>query len=160
MPIRHSLKSRTCSTASSVSTNNPSLECLVTATSIMSSTVVALHGKGVARGYAIGRAVVMGAASLEVAHYRIAPGDVAAESERLTQALSMALADLQQMADSLPADAPRELGAMLNVHCLLLADPMLAEQTRALIKERHYNAEWALATQGQILGEQFEAMED
>ncbi|CAM4100140.1 phosphoenolpyruvate--protein phosphotransferase [Bordetella muralis] len=124
------------------------------------SAVVALQGKGVARGYAIGRAVVMGAASLEVAHYRIAPEDVASESERLTQALTVALADLQKMADSLPADAPRELGAMLNVHCLLLADPLLAEQTRALISERHYNAEWALAAQGQILGEQFEAMED
>jgi len=122
--------------------------------------VVALHGKGVARGYAIGRAVVMGAASLEVAHYRIAPEDVAAESERLTQALARAQDDLLQMADSLPADAPRELGAMLNVHRLLLADPLLAEQTRALIAERHYNAEWALAAQGQILGEQFDAMED
>jgi phosphotransferase system enzyme I (PtsI) len=122
--------------------------------------VVALHGKGVARGYAIGRAVVMGAASLEVAHYRIAPEDDAAESERLTQALARAQDDLLQMADSLPADAPRELGAMLNVHRLLLADPLLAEQTRALIAERHYNAEWALAAQGQILGEQFDAMED
>ncbi|MBO1111668.1 phosphoenolpyruvate--protein phosphotransferase [Bordetella petrii] len=113
-----------------------------------------------ARGYAIGRAVVMGAASLEVAHYRIAADDVAAESERLTQALARAQDDLLQMADTLPADAPRELGAMLNVHRLLLADPLLAEQTRALIAERHYNAEWALAAQGQILGEQFDAMED
>ena len=122
--------------------------------------MVALQGKGVARGYAIGRAVVMGAASLEVVHYRIAPDAVHDECERLTQALSIAQADLQQMADTLPADAPRELGAMLNVHCLLLGDPLLAEQTRALISERHYNAEWALAAQGQILGEQFDAMED
>ncbi|MBO9355277.1 phosphoenolpyruvate--protein phosphotransferase [Bordetella petrii] len=113
-----------------------------------------------ARGYAIGRAVVMGAASLEVAHYRIAPEDVPAECERLTQALSRAQADLLQMVDTLPADAPRELGAMLNVHRLLMADPLLAEQTRTLIAERHYNAEWALAAQGQILGEQFDAMED
>src|SRR5690606_17447686 len=122
--------------------------------------VVALHGKGVARGYAIGRAVVMGAASLEVAHYRLSAQGVPAESARLTQALATAQADLLQLADSLPSDAPRELGAMLNVHRLLLADPLLAEQTAALIAERHYNAEWALATQGQILGEQFDAMED
>ena len=64
------------------------------------------------------------------------------------------------LADTLPADAPRELGAMLNVHSLLLGDPLLAEQTLALIAERHYNAEWALTTQGQILGQQFDAMED
>ncbi|ANN80557.1 phosphoenolpyruvate--protein phosphotransferase [Bordetella flabilis] len=113
-----------------------------------------------ARGYAIGRAVVMGAAALEVAHYRISPDDVQAERDRLSAALQAARDDLLQMADTLPDDAPRELGAMLNVHGLLLADPLLAEQALALITERHYNAEWALTMQGQILGEQFEAMED
>ena len=124
------------------------------------SPVICLYGKGVARGYAIGRAVVMGAAALEVAHYRIAPEDVPAESSRLTEALASAQQELRQLADTLPADAPRELGAMLNVHSLLLGDPLLAEQTLALIAERHYNAEWALTTQGQILGQQFDAMED
>ncbi|WP_084026077.1 phosphoenolpyruvate--protein phosphotransferase [Bordetella flabilis] len=119
-----------------------------------------MYGQGVARGYAIGRAVVMGAAALEVAHYRISPDDVQAERDRLSAALQAARDDLLQMADTLPDDAPRELGAMLNVHGLLLADPLLAEQALALITERHYNAEWALTMQGQILGEQFEAMED
>jgi phosphotransferase system enzyme I (PtsI) len=124
------------------------------------NAVICLYGQGVARGYAIGRAVVMGAAALEVAHYRIAAEDVQAERDRLTAALEAAQADLLQMADTLPGDAPRELGAMLNVHRLLLADPLLAEQALALITERHYNAEWALTTQGQLLGEQFDAMED
>ena len=95
-----------------------------------------------------------------MAHYRIAPEDIAAESSRLTQALADAQQELLLLADTLPADAPRELGAMLNVHSLLLGDPLLAEQTLALIAERHYNAEWALTTQGQILGQQFDAMED
>ncbi|WP_260986244.1 phosphoenolpyruvate--protein phosphotransferase [Bordetella genomosp. 13] len=122
--------------------------------------VIALRGKPVARGYAIGRAVVMGAAALEVAHYRIAPEDIAAERERLTAALKQAQDELLEMADTLPEDAPRELGAMLNVHCLLLGDPLLAEPALALISERQYNAEWALTAQGQMLGEQFEAMED
>ncbi|KAG0731023.1 hypothetical protein G6F23_015717 [Rhizopus arrhizus] len=96
----------------------------------------------------------MGAAALEVAHYRISPEDVPTESARLTDALASAQHELRQLADTLPADAPRELGAMLNVHSLLLGDPLLAEQTLALIAERHYNAEWALTTQGQILGQQ------
>ncbi|WP_459618766.1 phosphoenolpyruvate--protein phosphotransferase [Bordetella sp. 2513F-2] len=113
-----------------------------------------------ARGYAIGRAVVMGAAALEVAHYRIAAEDVEAECRRLTDALARAQSDLLQLADTLPADAPRELGAMLNVHRLLLADPLLAEPALALIRERQYNAEWALTAQGQMLSQQFDAMED
>jgi len=124
------------------------------------SAVLCMYGQGVARGYAIGRAVVMGAAALEVAHYRIAPEEVAAERERLTAALQKAQDELLQMADTLPEDAPRELGAMLNVHRLLLGDPLLAQQALSLIDDRHYNAEWALATQGQLLGEQFDAMED
>jgi phosphotransferase system enzyme I (PtsI) len=43
---------------------------------------------------------------------------------------------------------------------MLLSDPLLADQALALIQDKHYNAEWALTTQGQILGEQFAAIED
>jgi len=124
------------------------------------SALVCLYGQGVAKGYAIGRAVVLGATSLEVAHYRIAPADVPAECRRLTDALAAAQADLSHLGDSLSEDAPLEMAALLNVHRLLLADPLLTEQTLALIAERHYNAEWALAAQGQMLAEQFAAMED
>jgi len=124
------------------------------------SALVCLYGQGVAKGYAIGRAVVLGATSLEVAHYRIAPENVATECQRLTDALAAAQAELTQLIDTLPEDAPLEMAALLNVHRLLLADPLLTEQTLALIAERQYNAEWALAAQGQLLGEQFAAMED
>lgn len=122
--------------------------------------VICLSGKAVARGYAIGRAVVLGAAALEVAHYRIGADDVEAERERLTTAIAAAQADMHHMAATLPADAPRELGAMLHVHELLLGDPLLAEPALALISERHYNAEWALTTQGQSLVRQFDDMDD
>lgn len=122
--------------------------------------VICLSGKAVARGYAIGRAVVLGAAALEVAHYRVGADDVEAERERLTAAIAAAQADMHHMAATLPADAPRELGAMLHVHELLLGDPLLAEPALALISERHYNAEWALTTQGQSLVRQFDDMDD
>ena len=48
---------------------------------------------------------------------------------------------------------------MLNVH-RAAGDPLLAEQALALIAERHLQRQWALTAQGQILGQQFEAMED
>ncbi len=122
--------------------------------------MLCLQGQGVVKGVAIGRAVVMGAAALEVAHYRIQEADVAAECARLKNALAHACGELQSMANSLPADAPRELAALLTVHSMLLGDPMLSAQTCELIVQRQYNAEWALTTQGQFLGEQFAAMED
>lgn len=122
--------------------------------------MVCLYGQGAARGYAIGRALVMGAAALEVAHYRVPPSGVDAEQARLSRALETTRQEMLELAETLPEDAPRELAALLNVHGMLLSDPLLADEALSLIHDKHYNAEWALTTQGQILGEQFAAMED
>lgn len=122
--------------------------------------MVCLYGQGAARGYAIGRALVMGATALEVAHYRIHPSSVAQEQARLSKALETTRREMLEMAETLPDDAPRELAALLSVHGMLLSDPLLADEALSLIRDKHYNAEWALTTQGQMLGEQFSAMED
>jgi phosphotransferase system enzyme I (PtsI) len=123
-------------------------------------SMLCMQGQGVVKGYAIGKVAIMSAAALEVAHYRIGPDAVALECERLQAALATARDELQSMASTLPDDAPRELGPLLTVHSLLLDDPMLFHDTCNLIIERHYNAEWALTTQGQLLAEQFSLMED
>jgi len=122
--------------------------------------MVCLYGQGAARGYAIGRALVMGAAALEVAHYRVHPSAVHVEQARLSQALETTKREMLEMAETLPGDAPRELAALLSVHGMLLSDPLLADEALNLIRDKHYNAEWALTTQGQLLGEQFSAMDD
>lgn len=125
-----------------------------------STSVMLMRGKGVARGFAIGRAIIMGAATLEVAHYRIATDDIPQECARLDAALETVYNDLQHIIKNLPPDAPKELTPLLNVHSLLVSDPMLSEQTREIIASRQYNAEWALSTQGQLLADQFSLMED
>lgn len=122
--------------------------------------MICLYGRAVASGYAIGRAVLMGAAALEVAHYRVASDAIDVEKNRLILALNQAREDLVSLIDDLPADAPRELAALMQVHMLLLDDPLLSDEALSLIEERQYNAEWALTTQGQLLVEQFNAMED
>lgn len=118
------------------------------------------QGQAVVKGYAIGKAAVMSAAALEVPHYRIADDDSDAECQRLLSAMTATRDELQQLVDHLPADAPRELAPILTVHCLLLDDPMLTQQTCDIIRSRLYNAEWALTAQGQLLVEQFSLMED
>ncbi|NYT77989.1 phosphoenolpyruvate--protein phosphotransferase [Alcaligenaceae bacterium] len=122
--------------------------------------MVCAQGQAVVKGYAIGRAAVMGAAALEVAHYRISPEDAQAECDRLKEALQTARNELDAIAVTLPDDAPRELAPLLTVHSMLLGDPVLLQQTCDLIVGRHYNAEWALTSQGQFLTEQFALMED
>ena len=119
-----------------------------------------MQGQGVVRGFAIGRAAIMSAASLEVSHYRILDEDVDRECERLMSGVDRAIHDLRTLVDTLPPDAPREVGPLLEVHRLLLEDPLLSQQACEFVRERHYNAEWALTTQGQILVEQFSSMED
>lgn len=119
-----------------------------------------LSGQGVVGGYAIGKAAVMGAAALEVSHYYIAPESVAMESRRLMQAMDKAKADLALIIEQLSADVPREIAPVLEVHKQILDDPLLRQHACAYIKNRLYNAEWALATQGQQLIAQFEQIED
>jgi phosphotransferase system enzyme I (PtsI) len=69
-------------------------------------------------------------------------------------------AELQALKRDLPADAPAELAALLDVHLMLLHDETLTDATKQWIHERHYNAEWALSAQLEVLARQFDEMED
>ena len=106
-----------------------------------------LQGIPVSRGITIGRAHLLRPAAMDVKHYLIAQEQVEAEVERLQQAIARVHLDLQTIWADLPTDAPTELGAFLDVHALILSDPMLSEAPLDIIRTRHYNAEWALVTQ-------------
>ncbi len=49
---------------------------------------------------------------------------------------------------------------LLDVHLMLLHDESLSGATKHWIVERHYNAEWALSAQLEVLARQFDEMED
>ena len=68
--------------------------------------------------------------------------------------------ELQAVWRELPQDAPAELGAFIDVHALILSDPMISEAPLDIIRSRHYNAEWALVTQIDELSAQFDEIED
>jgi phosphotransferase system enzyme I (PtsI) len=119
-----------------------------------------LHGIPVSRGIAIGRAHLMAPAALDVKHYLVAEEQVEAEVTRLQQALATVHKELQTLWNELPKDAPTELGAFIDVHVLILSDPMISEAPLDIIRARHYNAEWALLTQIDELSAQFDEIED
>jgi len=119
-----------------------------------------LHGIPVSRGIAIGRAHLMAPAALDVKHYLVAEEQVEAEVSRLQQALAQVHKELQTLWNELPKDAPTELGAFIDVHALILSDPMISEAPLDIIRARHYNAEWALLTQIDELSAQFDEIED
>lgn len=119
-----------------------------------------LHGIPVSRGIAIGRAQILAPAALDVKHYLIAEEHVEAEVLRLQTALATVHRELQTLWNELPKDAPTELGAFIDVHALILSDPMISEAPLDIIRGRHYNAEWALVTQIEELSAQFDEIED
>ena len=53
-----------------------------------------------------------------------------------------------------------ELAALLDVHLMLLEDEMLTAGVKHWVRDRLYNAEWALTTQFEIIARQFDEMED
>ncbi|MFL9927598.1 phosphoenolpyruvate--protein phosphotransferase [Herbaspirillum lusitanum] len=119
-----------------------------------------LHGIAVSQGIAIGRAHLLAAAALDVKHYLIADDQVEAEIARLKSAIKSVHQELQTIRNELPKDAPPELGAFIDVHSLILSDPMLSEVPLNIIRHRYYNAEWALVTQIDELSAQFDEIED
>ncbi|HEX5863215.1 MAG TPA: phosphoenolpyruvate-utilizing N-terminal domain-containing protein, partial [Casimicrobiaceae bacterium] len=120
-----------------------------------------LHGIGVSGGIAIGRAQLVSHATLEVAHYSITPEQAPGEVLRLTQALEAVQKELEGLHGAMTSgDAPAEFGAFLDVHWMILTDPVLAEVPKRTIVEQLCNAEWALTQQLGVLVEQFESIED
>jgi phosphoenolpyruvate-protein phosphotransferase (PTS system enzyme I) len=119
-----------------------------------------LHGIPVSRGIAIGRAHLLAPAALDVKHYLIAEEQVEAEVARLQRAIATVHKELQTIWNELPKDSPAELGAFIDVHALILSDPMIAEAPLDIIRTRYYNAEWALVTQIDELSAQFDEIED
>ncbi|MFT3719084.1 phosphoenolpyruvate--protein phosphotransferase [Pseudorhodoferax sp.] len=123
-----------------------------------------LHGLPVARGVAIGRAVLMASSRVDVAHYFIEPERIEGEIDRLRAGRNAVVDELHRLQLSVaqmgPNDAPHELSAMLDVHLMLLQDEALTSGVKHWITERLYNAEWALTTQLEIIARQFDEMED
>ena len=120
----------------------------------------ALHGIPVSKGIAIGKAVLISRAALEVSHYLVEPGKEEAEAQKLLDAFNQVRLELDQLRLGLPKDAPQEMAAFLDVHGMILADPALAEKPMKLIRTQRLNAAWALTTELDDLLEQFAEIED
>lgn len=119
-----------------------------------------VFGVPVARGIAIGRAVLVASSRVDVAHYFVDEAGVEVEIDRLRQARDTVAAELTALQRDLPGDAPAELSALLDVHLMLLHDDTIAGATKQWIIERRYNAEWALSAQLEVISRQFEEMDD
>jgi phosphotransferase system enzyme I (PtsI) len=81
-----------------------------------------IHGLAVARGIAIGRAVLVASSRVDVAHYFIEPSQVEAEIERVRSGRDAVVNEIHRLQASIshmgPKEAPQELTALLDVHLM------------------------------------------
>ena len=119
-----------------------------------------LHGIPVSGGIAIGRAHLITPVALDVAHYKIDANQVAAEVARFDTAVKGVQDELKTLHSSLATSSPGEIGAFIDLHWMILSDPMLSKEPARIIGERLCNAEWALIQQMDALVAQFDEIQD
>ncbi len=123
-----------------------------------------IHGLAVARGIAIGRAVLVASSRVDVAHYFIETSQIDAEISRVRVGRNKVVDEIHRLQANIvhmgPKEAPHELTALLDVHLMLLQDEELISGVKHWITNRLYNAEWALTTQLEVIARQFDEMED
>ncbi len=121
---------------------------------------LALHGIGVSRGIAIGKACVLEPNRLEIPESAIPPHLVEAEVARFETALRLAHQQLSMIREQIPANTPADILAFIDTHLLMLRDSTLATGPIHLIRTRQCNAEWALKLQRDSLVAVFDEMDD
>jgi phosphotransferase system enzyme I (PtsI) len=79
---------------------------------------------------------------------------------RFDMAVERVRAEFEELRASVPATAPAEFGAFINLHLMILNDSTLSVVPRRIIETEHCNAEWALKVQTDALLAQFDEIED
>ena len=119
-----------------------------------------LHGISVSSGIAIGHAHLISHTSLEVAHYVLPRQFIKEEIARFDAALAATRNEFAGMRVNRPTYAAAEFDAFLELHQMILDDPMLSVVPRDMIANEQCNAEWALKVQTEALAAQFDQFED
>ena len=124
-----------------------------------------MHGLAVSGGIAIGHAHLVTLASLEVDHYSIPAEFVIKEIKRFDRAVKSVRAELDELEIELKAahklDAHSgDIAAFVTIHRMLLDDPTISVEPRAIIERERCNAEWALKLRVDELLSQFADVQD
>jgi phosphoenolpyruvate-protein kinase (PTS system EI component) len=101
---------------------------------------IRLNGRGVAEGTAIGRAVVAVRDARQV-RYRLAPGRVERERQRLRAARAMTRTQLEDISTRVSRTVGQAQAAIFAAQLLMLDDPMLASRVDDVIRTERINAD-------------------
>ena len=118
--------------------------------------MLSLIGAGIGLRAAIGKAIVFDHEQQKSPKYRIDNKNIQSEIKRFQSALDRTQRKLQQNQKNLSDNAQ----AFIDVHLLILKDPMISQQPIQSIKNYSYNAEWALEIQAEKLAARFSNIKD
>jgi phosphotransferase system enzyme I (PtsI) len=119
-----------------------------------------LHGIAVTSGIAIGHAHLISHTSMEVAHYVLPKQFLDEEIARFDAALLATRNEFSILRSNRPTYAAAEFDAFLELHQMILDDPLLSVAPRDMIASEQCNAEWALKIHAETLQAQFDEFED
>src|SRR5205823_1658605 len=100
-------------------------------------------GIGVSPGVVISTAVVLDAEDLVIPRRNIAPGEAAAEQQRLGQGIAQTIVDLTTLRDEVASKHGKEIGSIFDFHLGILKDKTILKQLTTEITTHHSTAEYA-----------------
>lgn len=103
-----------------------------------------LHGRGVAAGVAIGRAVCIQTRNVEVYRFPLTEGGADDEIARFEEALRRTRDEVQSLRHQVDTDLGEDLAGIFEAHLLLLQDSAFTGRVVERIRSEEVNAEWAV----------------
>lgn len=119
-----------------------------------------VSGIGVGDKLAIGRAWVLAPASLDLPRRSLTAAQVEPEVLRFQAAVGGIAQEFEDLRTALKGEPAAEVRAFLDLQAIVLQDPVLIDETIALIRAEQCNAEWALIRQFEEVANQFDAIDD
>jgi phosphotransferase system enzyme I (PtsI) len=119
-----------------------------------------VSGIGVGDKLAIGRAWVLAPASLDLPRRSLTAAQVEPEVTRFQAAVGGIAQEFEDLRTALKGEPAAEVRAFLDLQTVVLQDPVLIDETIALIRAEQCNAEWALIRQFEEVANQFDAIDD
>ena len=111
----------------------------------MSAPSQIFYGIGASRGIAIGRVFLLDRRQIKLPRYHISPQQVEHEISRLKDAIDTSYQQLETIRNRF-SDSELDHQAILEAHEMMVQDPALFKEAVQLIRNLHYNAEWAVST--------------
>jgi phosphotransferase system enzyme I (PtsI) len=119
-----------------------------------------VQGIGASPGVAIGRAFLLDRQKVKTPHYRLSELDVETEQLRFKTAVQLSDHQLVEVKEKLEKGGGNEHALIIEAHRMMLADPMIVDEVKRIIREERVNAEWAVRQSVGRIKEQFEKLSD